>query len=212
MAAQPGLECIGLGGRLFGDAQSAGGRQTATRTEVAGCGLVRCPANRALASAIHAGEARATESQGQRRRKMTARFPKKRPSGISGGPDGLADVVPTDQGSVPSLRRIAVYARALIRATKSSHLSLSAGRIIPRRQQGRCDLICRRRWPDHDVIERSGSVHRLCRLARCLEPFSRPGDAADARSIAAARSRAPRMQTALPQPSSSPRPAAAASR
>jgi hypothetical protein len=25
------------------------------------------------------------------------------------GPDGLADVVPTDQGSVPSLRRFAVY-------------------------------------------------------------------------------------------------------
>ena len=26
-------------------------------------------------------------------------------------PDGLADVVPTDQGSVPSFRRIATYAR-----------------------------------------------------------------------------------------------------
>jgi hypothetical protein len=26
-------------------------------------------------------------------------------------PDGPADVVPTDQGSVPSLRRIAMYAR-----------------------------------------------------------------------------------------------------
>jgi len=36
-------------------------------------------------------------------------------------PDGLADVVPTDQGSVPSFRRIAIYARALIRATASSH-------------------------------------------------------------------------------------------
>jgi hypothetical protein len=32
------------------------------------------------------------------------------------GPDGLADVVPTDQGSVPSLRRLAMYARWLIRA------------------------------------------------------------------------------------------------
>jgi hypothetical protein len=30
---------------------------------------------------------------------------------LAGGPDGLADVVPTDQGSVPSLRRIAMYAR-----------------------------------------------------------------------------------------------------
>jgi hypothetical protein len=27
------------------------------------------------------------------------------------GPDGLADVVPTDQWSVPSLRRIAMYVR-----------------------------------------------------------------------------------------------------
>jgi hypothetical protein len=31
--------------------------------------------------------------------------------GLTWGPDGLADVVPTDQGSVPSLRRIARYAR-----------------------------------------------------------------------------------------------------
>jgi hypothetical protein len=30
---------------------------------------------------------------------------------LAWGPDGLADVVPTDQGSVPSLRRIAMYAR-----------------------------------------------------------------------------------------------------
>ena len=30
---------------------------------------------------------------------------------LARGPDGLADVVPTDQGSVPSLRRIAMYAR-----------------------------------------------------------------------------------------------------
>jgi hypothetical protein len=30
---------------------------------------------------------------------------------LAWGPDGLADVVPTDQGPVPSLRRIAVYAR-----------------------------------------------------------------------------------------------------
>lgn len=30
---------------------------------------------------------------------------------LAWGPDGLADVVPTDQGSVPSLRRIAKYAR-----------------------------------------------------------------------------------------------------
>jgi hypothetical protein len=30
---------------------------------------------------------------------------------LAWGPDGLADVVPTDQGSVPSLRRIATYAR-----------------------------------------------------------------------------------------------------
>src|SRR4029450_4573296 len=66
-------ECIGVSRRLFDDAQSADGRQTAIRTEAAGCGLVRCPADRSLASAIHASEARATETRGQRCRKMTAR-------------------------------------------------------------------------------------------------------------------------------------------
>jgi hypothetical protein len=30
---------------------------------------------------------------------------------LAWGPDGLADVVPTDQGPVPSLRRIAMYVR-----------------------------------------------------------------------------------------------------
>src|SRR5262245_27185274 len=36
----------------------------------------------------------------------------KRPSGDLAGPDGLTDVVPTDQGSVPSLRWPAVYERS----------------------------------------------------------------------------------------------------
>jgi hypothetical protein len=55
---------------------------------------------------------------------MTAARPQLKKEAVRGslvGPDGLADVVPTDQGSVPSLRRIAMYARRPIRAIGSPH-------------------------------------------------------------------------------------------
>src|SRR5262249_50691265 len=115
MAAPSSLACIGTGRRFFPDAHRTGGRQNDDWAKLGGGRLVRCPANRRFARTICASQARTAENQGECRRQMSGRASVIGKKGavrdLAWGPDGLADVVPTDQGSVPSLRRIAKYAR-----------------------------------------------------------------------------------------------------